>query len=40
MAGSAQLLRQKMEEDRPLLFAGVYDALSARIAQDAESTAM
>lgn len=35
MAGSAQLLRQKMEEDRPLLFAGVYDALSARIAQDA-----
>ena len=35
MAGSAQILREKMREDRPLLFAGVYDTLSARIAEDA-----
>lgn len=35
MAAAAQILREKLKEDRPLLFAGVYDALSARIAEDA-----
>lgn len=35
MTDQAQYLRSLMQGDRPVLFAGVYDALSARIAQQA-----
>jgi 2-methylisocitrate lyase-like PEP mutase family enzyme len=35
MAASGSVLKQKLKGDRPLLFAGVYDALSARIAESA-----
>ncbi len=35
MTAKAEKLKRLLKEDRPLVFAGVYDALSARIAEDA-----